>query len=109
MDSLDKLNKKNGYKKQINSSVKLDDIKNKYLLKQIFKYLLNNKTLDIIKYNKKTQKRLDIHINDYTTNPGDIQYAKRNIFRDLRRGRAGRMIAGGYLFTLFILTTGGRM
>ena len=41
------------------------NIKNKYLLKQISNYLQKEKILNIIKYNKKIQNRLEININDY--------------------------------------------
>ena len=41
------------------------NIKNKYLLKQISNYLQKEKFLNIIKYNKEIQNRLEININDY--------------------------------------------
>ena len=41
------------------------NIKSNYRLKQIFKNIKENKLLDIIKYNKNIQKRLNIGINDY--------------------------------------------
>ena len=45
----------------------ISKIKSKFLLKQIFDRLNPNKTLEIIKYNKNIQKKLDIGINDYKT------------------------------------------
>ena len=42
-------------------------IKSKFLLKQIFDSLNPKKTLEIIKYNKNIQEKLDIGINDYKT------------------------------------------
>ena len=41
------------------------NIKNKYLLKLIFNYLKKEKLLNIIRYNKEIQNRLEININDY--------------------------------------------
>ena len=40
-------------------------IKAKYILKHIFDLLPRNKCLNIIKYNKSIQNKLDININDY--------------------------------------------
>ena len=50
---------------QEKSKDKLKKIKNDYILKKIFLNLKNKKFLEIIKYNKKLQKRLKININDY--------------------------------------------
>ena len=44
---------------------KLENIKSYYILKKIFLNLKKNKFLEIIKYNKKLQKRLKVNINDY--------------------------------------------
>ena len=41
------------------------NFKNKYLLKQLFNYLQKEKLLNIIRYNKEIQNRLEININDY--------------------------------------------
>ena len=43
----------------------LNNIKSKYILKRILFNLLDKKRLDIIKYNKTIQKRLDISIKNY--------------------------------------------
>ena len=43
----------------------LKNIKAKYILKEIFKYLRYDKSLEIITYNKEIQNRLDISINNY--------------------------------------------
>ena len=43
----------------------LEIIKSNNILKRIFKYLIKNKQLDIIKYNKKIQNKINIHINEY--------------------------------------------
>ena len=51
--------------KQKNSKVEFDNLKSDYFLKRIFEYMKKNKSLEIIKYNKKLQKRLNLSINDY--------------------------------------------
>ena len=43
----------------------LNNIKSKYILKRILFNLLDKKRLDIIKYNKTIQKRLDISIKNF--------------------------------------------
>ena len=43
----------------------LDNIKSIYILQQIFEYLKENKSLQIVKYNKNIQKRLNKYINNY--------------------------------------------
>ena len=50
---------------QIKKEGDFDNIKSKYILKQIFDNLKINKSFQIIKYNKKLQNRLNININDY--------------------------------------------
>ena len=47
-----------------NNSI-LEKIKSKYILEEIFDYLIKSKSLDIIKYNKKTQSTFDINFNTY--------------------------------------------
>ena len=49
----------------ITSKNYLNNIKNNYFLKIIFDNLAKNKSLGIIKYNKKIQNRLNLSINDY--------------------------------------------
>ena len=43
----------------------LKDVKSNYILKKIFYNLTKGKFLNIIKYNKKIKKRLNININDF--------------------------------------------
>ena len=43
----------------------LNDIKSKYIREIIFGYLNTKKILQLIKYNKKLQKKINITINDY--------------------------------------------
>ena len=45
----------------------LKNIKSKYILKEIFDNLEYKKLLEIIKYNKNFQLKLNIEINDYKT------------------------------------------
>ena len=56
--------------KKMNSIIKisysnLDKLKSIYILRIIFNSLFRNKMFDIMKYNKKLQKRLDLNINYY--------------------------------------------
>ena len=57
--------KRNKNLKQIINLCNFDNIRSKYILKQVFDNLRKNKTLKIIKNCLKIQKRLDININDY--------------------------------------------
>ena len=50
---------------QIKSNYKPLNLKNNYILKKIFDNLQKNRALEIIKYNKDIQKRINININDY--------------------------------------------
>ena len=43
----------------------LENLKSDYFLRRIFEYINRNKSLEIIKYNKRLQKRLNLSINDY--------------------------------------------
>ena len=47
------------------SKVYFENIKSDFILKKIFNIMKKNKFLDIIKYNKKLQKRFNLSINDY--------------------------------------------
>ena len=51
--------------KQIKSKYSLETLKSSYILKRIFNNVKKYIYLDIIKYNKKLQKRLNLNINDY--------------------------------------------
>ena len=42
-----------------------DNIKSDYFLRKLFDILKENKSLNIFKYNKKLQKRLNISIDNY--------------------------------------------
>ena len=42
-----------------------DNLKSNFILRKLFNILKENKSLNIMKYNKKLQKRLNININDY--------------------------------------------
>ena len=43
----------------------LNNIKSDYFIQKFFDYLHKRKSLEIIKYNKNIQKRMNININDY--------------------------------------------
>ena len=49
----------------INSNFLLNNVKCKYIIEKIFENVEMNKFLNIIRYNKALQKRLDKNINDY--------------------------------------------
>ena len=51
--------------KQIKSKVDLINLKSNFIFQKLFGYMKKYKRLDIIKYNKKLQKRLKLNINDY--------------------------------------------
>ena len=57
-------NRKEGVNK-IQSKDKFENLKSDYLLQILFNNIQKRRLLDIIKYNKKIQKRLNININDY--------------------------------------------
>ena len=47
------------------SDTNLSNVKSKYILSKIFKNMNKNKSLEIVKYNKKIQNRLNLSIQDY--------------------------------------------
>ena len=49
----------------IKSKDKLGNLKNNFFLQKVFKKVTKKKALQIIKYNKKIQQRINININDY--------------------------------------------
>ena len=51
--------------KQTKSKVVFQKIKNNYILKQIFEKLKTHTKLELIKYNKQIQKRLNLSVEDY--------------------------------------------
>ena len=51
--------------KLINSNNKLKKSRSDYFIQKLFGYLHKRKSLEIIKYNKDIQKRMNININDY--------------------------------------------
>ena len=42
-----------------------DNLKSDFIFKKIIMFMKRNKSLEIMKYNKKLQKRLNINMNDY--------------------------------------------
>ena len=55
----------NDESKEIKLKNLLDNIKNDYFLIKVFDNMQKKKTLEIVNYNKKAQKRLNININDF--------------------------------------------
>ena len=51
--------------KQIKSKNSLENIKSTFIFKKIFEYTEKNKSLEIMRYNKRLQKRLNLSIDDY--------------------------------------------
>ena len=51
--------------KQLKSKVDFKELKSDYFLIKIFDIIKQNKLLNIVKYNKKLQKKLNLNINDY--------------------------------------------
>ena len=51
--------------KQFKESKYFENLKSNFILKKIIDIIKKNKSLEIIKYNKKIQKRLNININNY--------------------------------------------
>ena len=51
--------------KQFKESKYFESLKSDYFLIKIIDIIKKNKSLEIIKYNKKIQKRLNININNY--------------------------------------------
>ena len=48
-----------------NQTKEFDNLKSNFIFKKIISCMKRNKSLVIMKYNKKFQKRLNININDY--------------------------------------------
>ena len=65
MDSESRVQKNNEDIKQDKSKGDFNNIKSNYILKKIFDNLQAYRALRIIQFNKKTQNRLNININDY--------------------------------------------
>ena len=51
--------------KLINSNNKLNNLKSDYFIQKLFDYIYKRKSLEIIKYNKSIQRRINININNY--------------------------------------------
>ena len=51
--------------KQIKTKICFRNINNDSFLEKVFAYMKKNKSLNIMKYNQKLQKRLNLSINDY--------------------------------------------
>ena len=51
--------------KQLKAGKYFENLKSNFILKKIIDIIKKNKSLEIMKYNKKLQKRLNININNY--------------------------------------------
>ena len=56
---------KNEEPNQLNAKVEFENFKSDYFLIKLFDIVTKNKSLKIMKYNKKLQKRLNLDINSY--------------------------------------------
>ena len=65
MNSITELKSKIKVSHQDEQKRSISKIRNKYILKEIFSNIKRNKLLDIIKYNKALQHKLNFSINDY--------------------------------------------
>ena len=63
MEAKDSIRKVIGKKKSkiITSNNKLKNLKSDYFIRKFFEYIPKRKSLEIIKYNKNIQKRIDIN------------------------------------------------
>ena len=69
---------KNEHKKEF------ENLKSDFIFKKIISFMKINKSLSIMKYNKKLQKRLNISINDYK------EYSEVEIELKLAYGKSGK-------------------
>ena len=44
---------------------KIENVKSKYILQKIFNYIIKDKTIKIVKYNKNIKNKININIDDY--------------------------------------------
>ena len=65
MNAISELNKEKAGSNKIRSKDIFKKLKNDYFLRKLFNILLKKKYLDIIKYNKNINDRLNISIKDY--------------------------------------------
>ena len=54
-----------GQSKLIASNNQLKNVKSHYIIQLIFEYMTERKYLEVIRYNKSIQKRINININHY--------------------------------------------
>ena len=65
MESKDNINNTKVQFKSKDSNNKFRDLKSDYFIQILFHIISKNKSLELIKYNKYIQKRINININDY--------------------------------------------
>jgi len=51
--------------KEKQTKLVFEKVRSNFIYKRIFEYMKKNKTLEIIKYNKRLQNKLNLSINDY--------------------------------------------
>ena len=79
--------------KQIKPKDKFENIKSDYFIKKVFDLLQMKKKLEIIKYNKSVQKRININVNNYKEY-SEI-YSSIEIEIKLMKNKYGSFINGG--------------
>ena len=67
MDSFNKQKNEQEKLKQTELKTKIDNTKSRFILEYIFNHLVKRRSLKIINYNKKLQKKLGINFEDYKT------------------------------------------
>ena len=65
-----------GQSKLIVANNQLRKLKNDYFIQKFFEYIPERKSLEIIRYNKRIQKRIDININHYKANSGKFSFTE---------------------------------
>ena len=78
------MNSKNIYKNE--QKTEFEKLRNDFIFEKIIMFMKRNKSLVIMKYNKKLQKRLNISINDYK------EYSEIEIELKLAYGKYGEFI-----------------
>ena len=62
---MNSINESKNEKIKAKSKVGFENLKSNFIFKKILEYMKKNKSLEIIKYNKKLQERLNLSINHY--------------------------------------------
>ena len=62
---MNSMNESKNEKSKTKSKNGFENLKSNFIFKKILEYMKKNKSLEIIRYNNKLQKRLNLNINDY--------------------------------------------